>query len=180
MSEENKKEIPEAEELDQLTGIWNKKAAELRIRECMCGGGTLFLCDVNNMKQVNSRYGHLPGDECLRLTAKTLGFLIREKDILGRTGGDEFAVFMPGCENEETAYAIKQRILDRFAANRRKEEKRYFHLFRLELRLIKKETPARYSFRERGRCWQKSRKNGGRAAGKSLPKKITTKRMSGR
>lgn len=123
MRGETKKEVSGSDGLDLLTEIWNKKAVEIRIDECLRGGGTLFLCDVNNMKQVNSRYGHLPGDECLKQTAKTLSYLIREKDILGRTGGDEFAVFMPGCENEEAALAVKQRILDRFAVSRRKEEK---------------------------------------------------------
>lgn len=116
--------IAEPGERDLLTGIWNKKAAELRIDKCMREGGTLFLCDVNNMKRVNRRYGHLPGDECLKQTAKTLEFLIREKDILGRTGGDEFAVFMPGSEEIKTAMTVKSRILDRFAADRRREERR--------------------------------------------------------
>ena len=109
-------------ELDSLTEVWNSAAMEARVTKQLPEGGTLFLCDIFRLKQINDRRGHPAGDECLRQTARILGFLTRERDLLGRTGGDEFAVFLPGCRDEQAAESVCKRIRDRFAAQRKKEE----------------------------------------------------------
>lgn len=76
---------PGAENLDQLTGVLKKDAAEaqiaLRLREGR--GGTIFICDVDHLKKINEKYGHQAGDECLRQAAQILSFMVREGDILG-------------------------------------------------------------------------------------------------
>lgn len=86
---------PGAENLDQLTGVLKKDAAEaqiaLRLREGR--GGTVFICDVDHLKKINEKYGHQAGDECLRQAAQILSFMVREGDILGRWGGDEFLIY---------------------------------------------------------------------------------------
>lgn len=110
-------------DLDNLTGVWNSAAMEARVTKQLPEGGALFLCDICHLKQINDRQGHLAGDECLQRTAQILGFLIRERDLLGRTDGDEFAVFLPGCRDENAAGSICRRIRDRFGAQRKKEER---------------------------------------------------------
>lgn len=121
--QETKAEFGKERELDSLTGVWNSAAMAARVTKQLPEGGALFLCDICHLKQINDRQGHLAGDECLRRTAQILGFLIRERDLLGRTGGDEFAVFLPGCRDEDAAGSICKRIRDRFGAQRKKEER---------------------------------------------------------
>lgn len=111
-------------ERDSLTGVWNTAAMADLVTKRLPEGGALFLCDICNLKQINGRRGHLVGDECLQRTAQILGFLIREGDLLGRTGGDEFAVFLPGCRDEDAAGFICKRIRERFAAQRKREERK--------------------------------------------------------
>lgn len=109
-------------ELDRLTEVWNSAAMEARVAKRLPEGGALFLCDICRLKQINKRQGHQAGDECLRQAAQILGFLTRERDLLGRTGDDEFAVFLPGCRDEDAAESVCKRIRDRFAAQRKREE----------------------------------------------------------
>lgn len=119
-SDENQgKKNPAEETLDRLTGVLKKSAAEAQIacRMDEARGGTLFLCDVDDMKRINEQYGHLTGDECLKRAARILSYMIRQGDILGRRDGDEFEIFMPGCRDVYQAQAICKRIHDRFRAS---------------------------------------------------------------
>ena len=56
---------------------------------------SLIMLDIDLFKNINDTYGHLAGDEVLRNTAKQLGTLLRETDILGRYGGEEFVLMLP-------------------------------------------------------------------------------------
>lgn len=107
--------------IDSLTGVLNRRAAMERVAGLLQCGGALFICDIDHFKQINDRYGHRMGDECLQQTAQTLGIMIREHDILGRCGGDEFVIFMPECPDEQTANQAAKRLTDRFAEERKKE-----------------------------------------------------------
>lgn len=84
-------------ELDYLTGILKKSAAESQMISAMNRNrkGALVLCDVNRLSQINDQYGHPAGDACLKEVAQILAYMIREEDILGRCGGDDFFIFMP-------------------------------------------------------------------------------------
>lgn len=98
-------------ETDLMTGILNhdsfqKQAEELlRAPGCCC----LFVLDLDNFKQVNDNYGHSRGDALLKLLAKTLHKHFCEIAIVGRIGGDEFAICKSGavdrplCERKLTA-----------------------------------------------------------------------------
>lgn len=104
------------ESRDRLTGVLKKNAAEVQIISKMrevCGG-TLFLCNVNDMKGLNEQYGHLVGDECLKRVAQILSYMIHPSDILGRRSGDEFVIFIPDCRDEQEAQEYCKRIRDRF------------------------------------------------------------------
>ncbi len=112
------KSQPAAKETDRLTGVLRWEAMEPRLAEAAAEGGGLFLCDILRLGEVNHRLGHVAGDECLRQAARVLGFLIREGDLLGRAGEDEFAVFLPDCLGELSRDSVAQRIRDRFRERR--------------------------------------------------------------
>ena len=89
---------------DDLTGLLNRReffaraeAARmlaLRQRQPIA----LLMLDIDHFKQLNDRFGHATGDEALVLFARTTGAILREHDILGRMGGEEFALALPGTD----------------------------------------------------------------------------------
>ncbi len=87
---------------DALTGLWNRPSIlEFLAREMTHAqrSGTplaLALIDVDHFKRVNDTYGHHGGDEVLRELARRLSKAIRQKDWLGRYGGEELMVVLPG------------------------------------------------------------------------------------
>lgn len=80
-------------ERDHLTGVLNRQTFEHAVRAEPLRGGALIYADIDHFKRVNDRYGHHVGDEVIRLFADILaetGFRV------GRLGGEEFAIFLPG------------------------------------------------------------------------------------
>ena len=57
--------------------------------------GAMLVVDADHFKAVNDRFGHAAGDDALRLVAQSLKSVLRPIDLLGRVGGEEFAVFLP-------------------------------------------------------------------------------------
>lgn len=104
---------------DRLTGVLRKSTAEAQIISKMREkrSGALFLCDVDYIRRINEQYGHRTGDKCLREAAQVLSYMIRPDDILGRRSGDEFVIFMPGCQDMQQAQEKCKRIQDRFRAS---------------------------------------------------------------
>ena len=91
---------------DSLTGVLNKRTTEQRCRtlwENTPGEKpfALLLLDVDNFKQTNDRYGHPKGDAVLRCLGENLSGLFRRDDVVGRVGGDEFLMMMPGAGGEQ-------------------------------------------------------------------------------
>jgi diguanylate cyclase (GGDEF)-like protein len=90
---------------DDLTGIRNRRSfIELAEREMSIARRygrqfTLMLFDVDNLKHINDRYGHLAGDRVLKQIAQSCKSIIRETDVLARLGGDEFVVLITQSEN---------------------------------------------------------------------------------
>ena len=74
----------------------------------------LLIVDVDHFKKVNDNYGHDHGDEALKLIAKTISASVRDTDLVGRIGGEEFGVFIPG-QSPERIYTVAERI--RLAVN---------------------------------------------------------------
>jgi len=86
-------EYRQRSEQDHLTGVLNRQTFEQAVRAHALRGGAVIYCDIDNFKRVNDRYGHHVGDEVIRLFADVLaatGFKV------GRLGGEEFAIFLPG------------------------------------------------------------------------------------
>lgn len=95
-------------QMDVLTGLLNREAFQKKTKEYMASldRGYLFLIDLDNFKLINDRYGHQTGDKVIALTAECMKKCFRGEDLLGRFGGDEFLVYMPGNAAEKT---VKER-----------------------------------------------------------------------
>jgi diguanylate cyclase (GGDEF)-like protein/PAS domain S-box-containing protein len=120
----DKRRLDELEHLadrDTLTGIPNRRAflraMEAEIAESAEQGLCLAFIDVDHFKQINDRLGHTMGDIVLCGMADCLLENIRRADILGRIGGEEFAVCMPSVTLEE-GYAFAERLRHAVAAGR--------------------------------------------------------------
>ena len=107
--------------LDELTGVYNRRGfmilAEhhLRAAERMQRGALLFFIDVDHMKDINDTHGHPAGDDALADVADILRQTFRSADIIGRMGGDEFAVMAtaaPPASAEAIADRFRQKIRD--------------------------------------------------------------------
>jgi diguanylate cyclase (GGDEF)-like protein len=102
--------------VDQTTSVYTRRFFEQALlRELRsayrCGGPTaLLMVDVDDMKSVNDRGGHLAGDQALAGVGTLLKRCTRATDIVGRYGGDEFAVVLPGTDREG-AEVVVRRIL---------------------------------------------------------------------
>lgn len=88
--------------LDPLTGLYNRRSfmdvCELEFAKAQRDRTPLSLVffDVDHFKLVNDTYGHDAGDEVLRMLSRLAGGMLRSQDCLGRLGGEEFAVVLPG------------------------------------------------------------------------------------
>jgi diguanylate cyclase (GGDEF)-like protein len=87
---------------DSLTEVLNRGAfttlvdAYLNDVRLHQQGGALLVVDVDNFKRINDSFGHDRGDEALRLIAATIRGALRSVDLVGRLGGEEFGIFLPG------------------------------------------------------------------------------------
>jgi len=100
--------------LDSLTGLANRAGLQKRMEEefdrWQRYGGELLLAvlDVDHFKTINDRFGHLAGDKVLRLIAQQLSARLRKTDFIGRFGGEEFVLLMPGTTIEQGAQVLDE------------------------------------------------------------------------
>ena len=86
--------------IDELTGVFNRRGFYSAASELVRANGigreyTVCYADMDNLKMVNDRYGHLEGDFSIRALADCLREIFGENAVIGRMGGDEFAVLIP-------------------------------------------------------------------------------------
>jgi diguanylate cyclase (GGDEF)-like protein len=99
---------------DALTGLHNRRyidrALEQEIKHAERYGDqlTIALIDVDNFKQVNDNYGHACGDKALVAVAQQIRICIREVDLAGRYGGEEFLLVFPKLAIDDTAYVMER------------------------------------------------------------------------
>jgi diguanylate cyclase len=102
---------------DGLTGCLNRQAFTILVeaylertaQQATRGEGALMVIDVDHFKAVNDRFGHMSGDEALRMISDEIKESVRENDLVGRIGGEEFGVFLPGANRRE-AGVVAERI----------------------------------------------------------------------
>lgn len=101
--DEVNKKLEKAARTDAMTGLLNKASTEEAISQAVKQGtGALLVIDLDNFKLVNDLCSHKMGDQILIRFAELIQSVIRENDIAGRIGGDEFAVFCRGLIDEAT------------------------------------------------------------------------------
>lgn len=85
---------------DELTGLLNRRGFDEALRRVLLSAsrygdeGVLLVCDLDDFKSVNDRYGHVAGDIALREVGRLLKTQVREIDFVARLGGDEFALIL--------------------------------------------------------------------------------------
>jgi diguanylate cyclase (GGDEF)-like protein len=113
-------QLVNASRIDSKTGLlnagtWEREAAvevarAVRTRMPLA----LALVDIDHFKEVNDTFGHLTGDRALKAIARTFRIFLRDYDLIGRFGGEEFAILLPHTGALD-AYGIAERIRDHIA-----------------------------------------------------------------
>ncbi|WP_069186996.1 PAS-domain containing protein [Candidatus Terasakiella magnetica] len=100
---------------DPLTEINNRRhfttLFEREIKRCQRNGNplSLLLLDLDHFKNINDRFGHSVGDKALKAFSHSCRKLLRDIDVMGRLGGEEFSIFLPET-SREGAFVLAERI----------------------------------------------------------------------
>lgn len=102
---------------DTLTDLLNRGAFTREVEEALDDArfsedgmrGTLLVIDADNFKAINDTFGHEQGDAALRRIAGAIRSVLRAADLVGRIGGEEFAVYLPGT-TQLIAEAVAERL----------------------------------------------------------------------
>jgi diguanylate cyclase (GGDEF)-like protein len=107
---------------DALTGLWNRNAVlNILDRELKRGRRdgqpvAVMLADLDHFKRINDTFGHLAGDAVLSQTARRMLSSLRPYDAVGRYGGEEFLVVLPGCDTV-SVLGLAERLRNCVSAN---------------------------------------------------------------
>ena len=113
--EETTEKLREMSNQDGLTKLFNRRYIEETIsneyeRARRYGNQfSVILTDIDFFKKVNDNHGHLAGDEVLRVVSKRLSSVLRDTDVLGRYGGEEFIIALPETDMEG-AVVVAERL----------------------------------------------------------------------
>jgi diguanylate cyclase (GGDEF)-like protein len=87
---------------DSLTGLLNHRGSQERLRAALDGAADrpvgVVVIDLDHFKRINDTFGHAEGDRALALAASALRDVVRESDAVGRLGGEEFVLVLPGVD----------------------------------------------------------------------------------
>lgn len=106
--------VEELATTDKLTGLANRQAFDLLIRQAMNDAKrnqtplAVLMADIDHFKEVNDRFGHLVGDEVLKGVATALKNGLRESDSVSRWGGEEFLVILKACGSEQARHLAEK------------------------------------------------------------------------
>ncbi len=95
---------------DEMTGMLNREAffEEMECARRAFGRGTLLIVDADNFKRINDNWGHLTGDAALLEITAAIRRAVRADDVVGRIGGEEFAVFLTEADHRESLAAAER------------------------------------------------------------------------
>ncbi len=96
---------------DELTGVGNRRHFLSQLERCLAQASDVSVClvlfDIDHFKTVNDTYGHGVGDEVLRRVAAAVAGSIRDHDVIGRIGGEEFALLLSAADESSAAVAAE-------------------------------------------------------------------------
>jgi diguanylate cyclase len=107
-------ELDELSRTDMLTGLsgrrdWQERAGhELRRRHRTGHPACLLMLDIDRFKEINDRFGHTVGDEVIRAVAGVIRDSVRDIDVAGRFGGDEFGIVLEGSRYRQAALVAER------------------------------------------------------------------------
>ena len=110
-----KRKITVVSQTDDLTGLLNMRAFNMILdkevaRAARYGHSfTVMMVDIDKLKSVNDRYGHIAGSRLLKAVARSINSCVRASDVLARFGGDEFVILMANT-GTECAVSAAERI----------------------------------------------------------------------
>lgn len=111
--EQESVKLQELSNLDRLTGALNRLGIEKSIDRILTGQRSkvigLILIDIDHFKRINDMRGHDVGDQVLKAVVEIIQSNIREHDILGRWGGEEFVLITPNAD-QNAAYRIGEKL----------------------------------------------------------------------
>jgi diguanylate cyclase (GGDEF)-like protein/PAS domain S-box-containing protein len=116
--EEKNRLLEEMTRTDPLTGVANRRhlfevlEAELERAKRYTQKLSIAMLDIDYFKKVNDTYGHQTGDEVLKAVAETVRNAIREVDVVGRYGGEEFLLLMPNTDETGSLQLVKRIRMD--------------------------------------------------------------------
>ncbi len=121
LGEFSQKEFRELAFLDELTGVYNYRYIERRLNfelertKKFSSPLSLIYIDIDHFKKVNDVFGHETGNKVLKEASRLLKDSVREMDIVGRVGGDEFLVILPLSTIDE-AFPVANRLKENFSS----------------------------------------------------------------
>jgi diguanylate cyclase (GGDEF)-like protein len=110
---------------DSLTSVLNRGAFTMLVdaylqearKKTVSSSGALLIVDADHFKVINDRFGHKQGDRALVTMTQKIKEVLRDADIVGRIGGEEFGVFLPDA-NFDSAGVVGERIRHRISRTR--------------------------------------------------------------
>jgi diguanylate cyclase (GGDEF)-like protein len=107
---ESYRRLQQLSERDELTQLFNRSTFLNRAETLhSLASGWIVMLDVDHFKAINDRYGHDAGDRALQSVGAILRDAVRTDDIVGRLGGEEFAIYLGGCD-QMTAMRLTERV----------------------------------------------------------------------
>ena len=109
------KQLQNLSRTDHLTGLFNRGYWELRLiqefkrYDRYDQSSSLIMLDIDHFKKINDKYGHTVGDEAIRAVSRTIREQVRDLDIAGRYGGEEFGIVLTNT-NGDGACVFAERL----------------------------------------------------------------------
>lgn len=122
-------DLKESLKRDSLTGLYHRNAFQEIVNEALrkypASKHCLMMLDIDNFKGINDNFGHAYGDEVLIDVSKTLNAIKGKNDLIGRIGGDEFAIVTLNVENEQQIKEQAKQICEVMQLSYAKNENEY-------------------------------------------------------
>jgi diguanylate cyclase (GGDEF)-like protein len=119
--QESEMQLAELAHNDPLTGLPNRRSFMTRMPQMVALAerqarklAVLFI-DLDGFKRVNDSHGHKLGDQLLQQVAKRLSEEVRQSDLVGRIGGDEFLLLITDCQDQASIGTIAQKIIHKLS-----------------------------------------------------------------